>query len=46
MGGVKLFGILGIVYGPLVITAFLTLTDIYHASYQSLIENKSIETIR
>jgi predicted PurR-regulated permease PerM len=46
MGGVKLFGILGIIYGPLVVTAFLTLTDIYHTSYQFLIENKCSETIR
>jgi len=37
VGGLKLFGILGIIYGPLVVTAFLTLTDIYHASYQKLI---------
>jgi predicted PurR-regulated permease PerM len=46
MGGEKLFGILGSIYGPLVVTAFLSLTDIYHASYQSLIENKCDETIR
>jgi hypothetical protein len=26
---------LGIIYGPLVITAFLTLTDIYRASYET-----------
>jgi predicted PurR-regulated permease PerM len=38
IGGLKLFGILGIIYGPLVVTAFLTLTDIYHSSYQKLIE--------
>ena len=38
IGGLKLFGILGIIYGPLVITAFLTLTDIYRASYQYIIE--------
>lgn len=38
MGGLKLFGILGIVYGPLVVTAFITLTDIYHTSYQKLVE--------
>ena len=37
MGGLKLFGILGIVYGPLGATAFLTLTDIYHASYQIML---------
>jgi predicted PurR-regulated permease PerM len=40
IGGLKLFGILGIIYGPLVVTAFLTLTDIYHASYQYIIETK------
>lgn len=34
VGGLKLFGILGIIYGPLVVTAFLTLADIYHASYR------------
>ena len=34
VGGLKLFGILGIIYGPLVVTAFLTLNDIYQASYQ------------
>ena len=34
IGGLKIFGILGIIYGPLIATAFLTLTDIYHTSYQ------------
>lgn len=38
MGGLKLFGILGIIYGPLIVTAFLTLTDIYYTSYQKLVE--------
>lgn len=38
VGGLKIFGILGIIYGPLIATAFLTLTDIYLASYQNLIE--------
>ena len=38
IGGLKLFGILGIIYGPIVVTAFLTLTDIYHSSYQKIIE--------
>jgi predicted PurR-regulated permease PerM len=33
-----MFGILGIIYGPLVATAFLTLTDIYYASYQQLVD--------
>ena len=39
IGGLKLFGILGIIYGPLVVTAFLTLAEIYLASYQQLIES-------
>lgn len=38
MGGLQLFGILGIIYGPLVVTGFLTLTDIYRSSYQKLVE--------
>lgn len=40
IGGLKLFGILGIIYGPLVATAFLTLTDIYYSSYQELVRPK------
>lgn len=39
IGGLKLFGILGIIYGPLIITAFLTLTDIYKTSYQKHVES-------
>jgi predicted PurR-regulated permease PerM len=39
IGGLQLFGILGIIYGPLVVTGFLTLTDIYHTSYQNLVES-------
>ena len=38
IGGLKLFGILGIIYGPLVVTAFLTLTDIYESSYQRILD--------
>jgi predicted PurR-regulated permease PerM len=38
IGGLHIFGILGIIYGPLITTAFLTLTDIYYTSYQELIE--------
>ncbi len=39
IGGLKLFGILGIIYGPLVVTAFLTLNEIYKSSYQDQVEN-------
>ena len=38
IGGLKLFGILGIIYGPLITTGFLTLTDIYYTSYQDLVD--------
>jgi predicted PurR-regulated permease PerM len=37
IGGLKLFGILGIIYGPLVVTAFLTLSDIYESSYRRIV---------
>ncbi len=37
IGGLQLFGILGIIYGPLVATAFLTLTEIYYTSYQKMV---------
>ena len=39
IGGLKLFGILGIIYGPLVAAGFLTLTDIYNANYQRIVES-------
>jgi predicted PurR-regulated permease PerM len=34
IGGIKLFGIIGIVYGPLIITIFLTLAEIYRLEYK------------
>lgn len=40
IGGLKLFGILGIIYGPLLVTAFLTLADIYQHHYQASIALK------
>lgn len=39
IGGLKLFGLLGIIYGPLVVTAFLTMADIYRANYQRIVES-------
>jgi predicted PurR-regulated permease PerM len=39
VGGLSLFGILGIIYGPLIVTAFLTLSDIYHANYQFMVDD-------
>jgi len=38
VSGLKLFGILGIIYGPLIVTAFLTLTDIYKSNYRKYVE--------
>jgi len=38
IGGMKIFGILGIIYGPLVVTGFLTLVDIYNLSYRKMVE--------
>ncbi len=42
MGGLAVYGVLGIIYGPLIITAFLTLSDLYLARYDfSLQKNRS-----
>lgn len=38
LGGLKTFGILGIIYGPLIATLFLTLSDIYFSSFQFMVE--------
>jgi predicted PurR-regulated permease PerM len=35
IGGMAVFGVLGIIYGPLIVTAFLTLADIYLQRYQN-----------
>lgn len=34
VGGLKLFGAMGLVYGPLIITVFLTLAEIYRQEYK------------
>jgi len=38
LGGLSVFGFLGIIYGPLIVTAFLTLADIYLENYDPLIK--------
>jgi len=38
IGGISVYGILGIIYGPLIITAFLTLSDIYLEKYDNYIQ--------
>jgi predicted PurR-regulated permease PerM len=34
LGGIKLFGILGVIYGPLIMTIFFTLAEIYRLEYK------------
>ncbi|PIE66502.1 MAG: AI-2E family transporter [Desulfobacterales bacterium] len=38
IGGMSLFGVLGIIYGPLIVTAFLTLSDMYLHEYQVVLD--------
>ncbi len=35
-GGIKLFGILGVIYGPLILTIFLTMVEIYRMEYKRI----------
>ncbi len=37
LGGLKLFGFLGIIYGPLIIATFLTLSEIYLSNYKNMV---------
>jgi predicted PurR-regulated permease PerM len=39
LGGLKLFGFLGIIYGPLIITIFLTMSEIYITNYNRYVTN-------
>lgn len=39
LGGLSVFGFLGIIYGPLIITGFLTLSDIYLNSYDQYVKS-------
>lgn len=34
VGGLALFGVLGLVYGPLIVALFLTLSELYHERYR------------
>ena len=34
LGGLKLFGLLGVIYGPLIMTIFLTLAELYRMEYK------------
>lgn len=39
IGGLSVYGILGIIYGPLTVTAFLTLSEIYLKKYDYYVQN-------
>lgn len=39
IGGLSVYGILGIIYGPLIVTAFLTLSEIYLKKYDYYVQN-------
>jgi len=41
-GGMSLFGVLGIVYGPLIVSLFLTLSEMYLNEYSQIKENRRI----
>ncbi len=43
IGGMSLFGVLGIIYGPLIVTAFLTLSDMYLHEYMAVIDTSIIQ---
>jgi predicted PurR-regulated permease PerM len=37
IGGLSVYGVLGIIYGPLIVTAFLSLADIYRKNYSKYV---------
>lgn len=41
MGGLTVYGVPGIIYGPLIITAFLTLSDLYLERYDFSLQNEN-----
>ena len=48
LGGLKLFGVLGVIYGPLIITILFTLLEIYRLEYKEkgiIIKNNGNEVI-
>jgi predicted PurR-regulated permease PerM len=39
IGGLSVYGILGIIYGPLIVTSFLSMADIYRKNYREHVKN-------
>jgi len=46
IGGLQVFGVMGIIYGPLIATGFLTLADIYIMNYDQYVKSTSYLTGR
>jgi len=44
IGGLQVFGVMGIIYGPLIATGFLTLADIYIMNYDECVKSSSYLT--
>lgn len=40
IGGMSVFGVLGIIYGPLIVTIFLTLSELYINEYSAITDEK------
>jgi predicted PurR-regulated permease PerM len=40
LGGMAMFGVLGIIYGPLIATGFLTLSELYLNVYRTTLEKR------
>jgi predicted PurR-regulated permease PerM len=38
-GGIGLFGLIGVIYGPLILTLFLTLLHVYEMEYDGVLQN-------
>ena len=43
LGGLWTFGVLGILYGPLILTAFLALAELYRQTYEEAVLGKRLE---
>jgi len=39
IGGLQVFGVMGIIYGPMIVTGFLTLADIYMIDYDKCVKS-------
>ncbi|MBF0202997.1 MAG: AI-2E family transporter [Desulfamplus sp.] len=46
LGGLQVYGILGIIYGPLIVTLFVTLAEIYFANFQNIVEPGKVKIIK